>query len=274
MPRIKSKFTTLRALLVKSGNICAFPGCNQPIVDADHNFVAQVCHIEAAEVGGERYNYESNDDYRRSFNNLILLCYRHHVETNDIIKFPTEKMKEIKLLHEKSFTAKPFKIDESHMYKLISEMEHFWQRVSDSQKTAQESHEYPVEISTQNSFFEILDKIKDEVKWIMETFDEIDKSFERLPTDLKSLFDNVGLDFDKVHSIPYYEKKFESRMWETRNIGFPNVKTNLNTFVSQIEIKFLEEYIKTNPNDLVQIARLEVAKKEFLDLVLTSGYVD
>ena len=70
--------STLKRLFSLSGNKCAFPGCQTRLVDRCKNFLGQICHIEAAEVGGQRYNAKQNDDERRSFDNLIVLCANHH----------------------------------------------------------------------------------------------------------------------------------------------------------------------------------------------------
>jgi len=52
--RIQPSDKTLKKLFALSGNRCAFPGCKEFIVDEDQNLIGQVCHIEAAETGGER----------------------------------------------------------------------------------------------------------------------------------------------------------------------------------------------------------------------------
>ena len=45
--RLQPKGNTLRELFLKSGNLCAFPGCL--MMDPEGNFIGEVCHIEAAE---------------------------------------------------------------------------------------------------------------------------------------------------------------------------------------------------------------------------------
>jgi len=67
-------------------------------------FVGQVCHIEAAEPGGERYNEDQTNEHRRKVSNLLSMCYDHHIETNDVVKFPVERMRRIKAEHEKTFS--------------------------------------------------------------------------------------------------------------------------------------------------------------------------
>lgn len=92
---------TIKRLYALSGNQCAFPNCSQNFVswENDTNF-SNVCHIEAAEQGGQRYNPNSNDDYRRSFENLILLCANHHIQTNDTEEYTVRLLQEMKRSHE------------------------------------------------------------------------------------------------------------------------------------------------------------------------------
>jgi hypothetical protein len=96
---------TLRELFVRSGNQCAFPECHHPIVNSAGTYIANLCHIEAAEKGGQRFNRRQTNEQRRHISNLMLLCYRHHVETNDVSAFDVRRMKEIKEAHEKKFAG-------------------------------------------------------------------------------------------------------------------------------------------------------------------------
>lgn len=95
---------TLRELYLKSGNRCAFPGCKKALFNGKGVFVGQICHIEAAEPGGERFNKKQSNEQRRQPSNLVLMCYDHHVESNDVSNFPVDRMKRIKEEHEKLFS--------------------------------------------------------------------------------------------------------------------------------------------------------------------------
>ncbi|MBX7135802.1 MAG: hypothetical protein K1X67_24305 [Fimbriimonadaceae bacterium] len=95
---------TLRELYLKSGNRCAFPGCKKSLFNIKGVFVGQICHIEAAEPGGERFNKKQTNEQRRAPANLVLMCYDHHVETDDVDKFPVSAMVRIKTDHEKKFS--------------------------------------------------------------------------------------------------------------------------------------------------------------------------
>lgn len=91
-------------LYAMSGNQCAFPGCTQSFFNLNNETnISNICHIEAAEPGGQRYNPDSDDEYRRSFENLILLCPNHHKITDNTEKYTVEVLKEMKRSHEAKF---------------------------------------------------------------------------------------------------------------------------------------------------------------------------
>lgn len=95
--------STLKKLFALSRNRCAFPGCPQEIVDSENNIIGEICHIEAAESGGERFNLKQTDEERCSYENLILLCRNHHKVTNNITIYTVVKLKEMKKNHEAKF---------------------------------------------------------------------------------------------------------------------------------------------------------------------------
>ncbi|WP_230178383.1 hypothetical protein [Peribacillus sp. Bi134] len=104
---------TLRELFLKSGNQCAFPGCFARMIDNDGNFIGQVCHIEAAMPGGERFNSDMTNDDRRQFSNLMLMCYEHHKVTDNVGVYPVERLKAMKQAHENKFADIVSKLEQS-----------------------------------------------------------------------------------------------------------------------------------------------------------------
>lgn len=111
--RLTPKAEVVRELYLKSGNQCAYPGCDHLIMNKDGVFIGEICHIEAAMPGGERFNPEQTNEERRSFENLLLLCHEHHKVTDDTIKFDVAKLRSIKAQHEEKFTDAVSKIRNS-----------------------------------------------------------------------------------------------------------------------------------------------------------------
>jgi hypothetical protein len=85
-------------------NRCAFPGCPHHIVDTNGHFIGEICHIEAANMDGERFNPNQTNEQRRHISNLLLMCPTHHTITNNVSIYDVAAMRKIKEEHErKSF---------------------------------------------------------------------------------------------------------------------------------------------------------------------------
>lgn len=98
--RLNPQPQTLRRLFAYSRNLCAFEGCLCPVIDQFGQLQAEVCHIEAANETGQRFNPHQTNEDRRQFENLILLCRNHHRETDNVMLYPPSVMKQMKASHE------------------------------------------------------------------------------------------------------------------------------------------------------------------------------
>lgn len=77
------KLTVVRALALRSGNQCAFPGCTQPLLVDGVNvngaaYVGEAAHIAGEKPSAARYDPVMTDEERNGVGNLILLCTHHH----------------------------------------------------------------------------------------------------------------------------------------------------------------------------------------------------
>lgn len=95
--RLNPTQATLSELYLKSGNQCAFPNCFETMFDGQ--LIGQVCHIEDAMPGG-RWNAARTNEENRREGNLMLMCYKHHVKTNDVNAFRTSELLRMKRDHE------------------------------------------------------------------------------------------------------------------------------------------------------------------------------
>jgi len=226
--------------------------------------------------GGERYNHDSNDEYRRSYDNLILLCYPHHIETNDVDEYSTPILKRIKSEHEKMFEKTNFKIDEAELYKLSSEMEKYWSNI---EKLNKFDHIFAdsglvMEVEGQATFFDVIESAYNSVDGIESLLSLLHESDEKLQQDFELILTNKSIPKELFESIPYSENPFFNRNWELHNIGKPNWIQRLQIDLAHIEVKYLEEYLKTNRNDFFAKARFENVKKRLEEYAQTVIYVD
>lgn len=91
---------TLKRLYGLACNRCSFPDCEELMSDELSAKTSNICHIEAAYNGGERWNKDMTDAQRADYDNLILLCVRHHDITNDVDEYKVENLKAMKKSHE------------------------------------------------------------------------------------------------------------------------------------------------------------------------------
>lgn len=98
--RISEK--TLKVLFARSQNRCAFPDCQEEIVDSTTGVVyGEVCHIEGVEAGAARHNPNLDKEAVNSETNLVLLCHKHHKVVDALPqKYDVGWLKEIKHRHE------------------------------------------------------------------------------------------------------------------------------------------------------------------------------
>lgn len=97
------KDSVRRLLYANSGNICAMYGCNNTLVHANTASINEICHIEAVNENGARYNSNLTDEYVNSYENLILLCPTCHsvIDNKQNEEFYTvEYLKQMKQFHE------------------------------------------------------------------------------------------------------------------------------------------------------------------------------
>ena len=227
----------IKALLANSGNRCAFPGCNQPIVNEEHKIIAQLCHIEAASQNGPRYNKEQNDEERNGYDNLMFMCYKHHHETHDIDIYPVSKLKQT--------------LPSSILKEFIK-----------------------MSINMNLSFYDLMKEIKEAIEYIEDDSNiiigQVDTLNDRIIKHLETLGYNTS-NWKKQH---YYDNPFENPDWEMLHLGMPNLINIIKYRLIQIEILYYSEYLKLHNNDNLMRQQLEKSKTELMSVAGELMYYD
>lgn len=274
MSRKSPTLSVLRALFIKSGNQCAFPGCANPLVNEKNQFIAQVCHIEAAKPGGKRFNPCQSDEERRGYENLIILCYPHHVETNDVDSFSVEQMREMKKKHEASYQERDFNIDEDLLKDLVSEMNEYWTKVETLNTVAHICSDFAIGINTEGGFGEVMKEVHKLVDDLEAANNNLKESDELIMSDLLNFLHEIGIDTRKVENAKYYENPLISRNWETHNLSLPNYFSRLHVSLMHLELKYLETHVWRNPDDKDAKNQLDLLRGKFKKIAQTASIVD
>ena len=91
---------TIKRLVAHSGNRCAFPRCTAALFEGATG-IGEICHIKAAKPGGPRYDAQQTPAERHGYDNLILLCAKHHtVIDDDEEAYTVERLLKMKAEHE------------------------------------------------------------------------------------------------------------------------------------------------------------------------------
>jgi hypothetical protein len=128
------KISEIKRLFVESHNQCAEPNCLSSLMAEDHiTVIGKICHIEAANKNGPRFNGDMNNDQRRSYENLILLCDEHHRiidNPQNESKYRKEKLLEWKQNHISQNSSSSYEISVDHIQKFIEETKKYYQKIN------------------------------------------------------------------------------------------------------------------------------------------------
>lgn len=119
--RISISSTEQKILFAKSGNVCAFPGCDLPIiaeVGDENKPLAEIAHMLAYEDDGPRSDPNLPVEDRNKASNLILLCPTHHTLVDKFeYQFNIHVLREMKMQHEQKFGGSSLGIETNKLTK-------------------------------------------------------------------------------------------------------------------------------------------------------------
>lgn len=91
LSKTEASVATAKMLFALSGNRCAFAdpvtgvACENDLARPEWKRVrAQICHIKGERPGAARYDGAQDDDERKHFDNLIVMCPNHHYEIDSL----------------------------------------------------------------------------------------------------------------------------------------------------------------------------------------------
>ena len=97
---------TIKRLFAVSGNMCAFPDCPSTMVEGE-TVVGEVCHIRSARKGHARYDASQTEEERHDFDNLMLMCSKHHkIVDTEVDRYSAPTLAAMKKAHEERETPK------------------------------------------------------------------------------------------------------------------------------------------------------------------------
>jgi len=150
------------------------------------------------------------------------------------------------------------------------------ERLNDIENIHIGNSDLQMDIDADRSFLEILSSVEHAVEGIenmLTTLRESDEN-EKIVADFKKLLWENDISTEKVSSTDYFKHPFFNRNWETHNLGAPNWLQHIRIDLVHLEAKYLEEYIKLNPNDIEAKSRFDSAMERLTEYARTAIHVD
>lgn len=252
--RISEK--VLKAIFSKSGNICAFPGCNERIVYDDYKVMGEVAHIEAYSSDGPRYNLYTKEEEKNSAENLICLCCNHHklIDSYPDI-YTTEYLTRIKKEHEKKYDG-TYSFEFDKIFELNKDLSNYMNQMKELNK--KNFHCLKKQIKTDLDFQKTVTIIKSDVKRIDMFNGEIAQFLNSLNDKIIEKMTLKGIDTELWKD----EYDFVLPLWEIYSIGIPNNLNDIKIYTTQLEILYYYEKLKTEYDETIK-KQLQNAKRRY-----------
>ncbi|WP_411818664.1 hypothetical protein [Hyphococcus sp. DH-69] len=250
---------TVRNLFARSGNRCAYPECQAPLIEDDGLFVGQIVHIHAAEAGGPRFDPLMSDEDRRSLNNLIVLCYPHHKRVDTKPYASAEDLQEIKKRHERSFEQDGFLPTDAALEQIVREQSNQWTMITTMNAAARDEFDLILELNADLPFEKHVGLIKDANSYAIELCGEMQAYVEQLvakiPGDqIEEWRDAQGLCF-----------------WEQVNIGATNADLRVRASLLVLELRYLDLRLQLDPDNSKYKSKAG-SVREKLEAMAKDGY--
>lgn len=250
------KQSVLKAIFSKSGNVCAFPNCNEKLVYDDYKIMGEIAHIEAFSCDGPRYNPNQTNDERNDASNLICLCSNHHKIIDSYPEeYTVQKIKDMKRNHEKKYDG-TYNFNFEKIFKVNKELLHY---MNNMQIINKHNKDYlKKQINTKREFNKIVkDTIRDLIN-IEEIDYDISEFMQSLNDKIISKLLELGYDTSEWDN----DSEFTTSLWEGYTLGIPNNLNDIKVNLVQLEILYYYECLKTN-NDKKIKKLLGNAKRRF-----------
>ena len=249
----------LRLLYAHSGNCCAFEGCHSPIFEDDGTLTGECCHIEAYSPKGPRYNEKQADTERNGYDNLILMCARHHkVIDSHVELYTVEKLKSLKNAHENQYKAQQLEATDIMLRQLQSDSDKYWSSLKS--KETMDDTGMKMELGD-NNMESLMKEIKEIYGGLEESLDSMSESSDKLQYDLRIECAKCGIDHNLFDKIPYYDNSLINRDWETIHLSLPNNLCKIKIRYLQLCVNMLEKLVvyEQGYSNLLDKCKLELA---------------
>jgi len=270
--RVPISQSTLRRLYAHSGNQCAYPGCAVPLFEDNGLLTGECCHIEAYSPHGARYNANQLDVARNGYENLVLMCHRHHkIVDADETTYTVEILKGIKCEHEKLFSSESLSLNAEQVKALQKSSTIYWSRIEEIDKMGMDIYDMKHCVDIHKSIEELLTDLEDAWNLLEVEHGLLSKSDQTLLDDTRTFLIQLGYDPRQLDDAEYYENPLCNRHWEDHCLALPNYSRTITMLYYEVIIKLLERISET---EVQEHPLLQKYRDRFMEYQKTNYYAD
>ncbi len=258
---IKTK--DIKKLYALCGNKCAFDGCANPIFEDSGVLTGECAHIKAQSANGPRYDKNQTMEERDGYENLIMLCSRHHtIIDQEVEKYPVDRLQKIKQEHEAKFGYKLLLLDGEMIQKIKLSQQIHKERLIDTNINS-EYIELQANINPEANIEEVFNRVSEVVNSLI----DVSNKFKDLAISAECIFDRLGIEIPTLRTTadtPYF-----SRIGDSLNM-FYNVATLTKLELQHLLVKIFEIMTETNHKYYTRLQE----ERHKLEIIHQKSFVD
>lgn len=278
MARLAPTLPTLRRLFALSGNNCAYADCTAELIESDGLYVGEIAHISAASEGGPRYDTSLTDEQRRAYENLILLCHRHHVRVDSDPLPSIDEIRRMKEAHEARAGSVGYVVPDTKLTEILMQQNESWERIRNRNSDAMQQNGLIRPVNVDATFEELSQEVSEGLDYLIRTIDDIGNEFDerdKKNADLAPPAEPMTPEQEVSWKEYWYSHSLTHLLWESRCLGAPNFYTQATISLLQMRVLHLELLEITGRNFGEEEKQLlETLRAELVEIAASCGYVD
>jgi len=218
-----------------------------------------------------------DDEFRRSAENLIILCYRHHRELDVSVEHSVADIVAMKQQHEAQFAEKPFTVPEQTVDEIVQEQQSFWVDVARINAEARASFELIRPIDADANFEALAEDLANSIESLVAIADNLSGYVTELDQKISPFLREQGF---KCPDDDWWETLFDRgyglhhRIWEDVALGLPNHSSHAATNLLQLRLRFAELEQQAGDDSAETKEKIQALREELTKIAKYSAYVD
>jgi len=151
------------------------------------------------------------DEERKAPNNLIVLCWRHHVKTNNIELYPVPVLQKMKADHDSNWAEHNYTLPYQALDRIIEEQLQFENEVSRINTAWCESSDLAMNLTLNDDPSGHLNEVSSSITKLEQLLNEFHEFLYDLAQNIEAFLDDLGYDLTNYQNVPRHKIPFHNQ---------------------------------------------------------------